>query len=124
MKKPPPPVRHCPFCKARANYCHAENDNTGMVYECRHCPVLVFLHYSQDKEYKDRLEKAEFAIDKQGHLYTWTDNYVKGSSYITDLDVSLFSLQNKSSILIAFPKLMNVTPTNVREKFGFYMIFL
>lgn len=86
--------------------------------------MQVFLHYSQDKEHKDRLEKVEFAIDKQGHLYTWTDNYVKGSSYITDLNVSLFSLQNKSPILIVFPKLMNVTPTNVREKFSFFMVFL
>lgn len=125
MKKPSYPVRNCPFCKEKAEFCHTENNDTGMVYQCMNCPVLVFLHYSHDSREKEaKLDKVVYVIDKQGHLYTWTDNYSKRSSYITDLNVMLLDLKDKNPILVTFPKLMNVTPANVREKFGFYMVFL
>lgn len=122
MKQPKPPTKQCLHCNADLQFWTYENDNTGMVYQCINCPVQTILHYHKDVP--ANLDKIVYVIDRQGHLYTWTDNYTKRTSYITDVTSQVEHLNNRNPVLIDFPKFMNVTPATVREKFGFYMVFL
>lgn len=124
-KQPKPPAKKCPYCKSNLQFWMHENNNTGMVYQCVDCPVQVIFHYSKDtREPDDKLDKTVYVIDKQGHLYTWTDNHTQQTSYITDINVQIDRPKDRDPILINFPKYMNVNPSIVREKFSFYMVFL
>jgi hypothetical protein len=62
-------------------------------------------------------------IDKNERSYTWTNNYTNSISYITDVSPTI-ARDGKSPLLIKFPKIMNINPANVYEKFAFYMVFL
>jgi hypothetical protein len=122
MKKPLPPIRYCPYCQVQLEFSHLESTNEWgrfSVYECLHCPVLVWLHYENDS-----LIKSMFFIDKNEHNYVWVDHYLKNQSYLIDATPSFKGPYDKDPMLIKFPKLMNVTPTNVREKFSFFMVFI
>jgi hypothetical protein len=61
-------------------------------------------------------------IDKNEKNYTWTNNYIRGLSYIVDASVPINN--DRDPVLIRFPKIMSITPANVHEKFAFYMVFL
>lgn len=118
-KQPKPPVKKCPHCKSTLQFWMHENENTRTVYQCIKCPVQVILHYAEEE-----LSKTIYVIDKQGHLYTWTDNHTNQTSYITDITTEMERPKDRDPILIRFPKFMDVNPANVREKFKFYMVFL
>jgi len=61
-------------------------------------------------------------IDKNEKTYMWTNHYIKGISYINYVGVAADNINREP--LLNFPKIMNITPSNVKEKFAFYMVFL
>lgn len=112
---------NCEFCNKPLNLSHKENGDEIEVYDCVHCPVLTsffFLHKDSERI------KTSFMIDKNGRTYIWTNNYINNNSYITDVSLSLSPVTNKDPCLVKFPKIMNINPKNVHEKFKFYMVFI
>ena len=111
---------NCQFCQNRLSISHYEGDGKTAVYQCLECPVLVWFHYIEND-----LTKVVYSIDKNGRNYIWTNNYLRDRSYITDVTPNHESHPlEKDPLLIRFPKLMNVTPANVRERFSFFMVFI
>ena len=111
----------CEFCNREMHLSHLENEKTVEVYDCTHCPILTSFYFKADSGEK---LKVSFMLDRNEKTYIWTNNYVKGISYITDVGVSLSAVKDKDPLVLKFPKIMNINPTNVREKFSFYMVFL
>jgi CRISPR/Cas system-associated protein Cas10 (large subunit of type III CRISPR-Cas system) len=114
-------MNDCEFCGRELHLSHYENNKEIAVYDCTHCPVLTSFYFL-DKE-GERI-KTSFMLDRNEKVYIWTQNYIKGVSYITDVGVTLSAVRDKSPLLIKFPKIMNINPKNVHEKFSFYMVFL
>lgn len=113
-------MMECEFCGRELHLSHMENERTVEVYDCTHCPVLTSFYFNAESD--DRL-KTTFMLDRNEKVYIWTNNYTKGISYITDVGVSL-SMTKENPLVIKFPKIMNINPQNVHEKFSFYMTFL
>lgn len=110
---------NCEFCQKPLKFSHHENNNEVEVYDCHNCKVLTSFYFF----HKDGSQfKTVFMIDKNEKSYTWTNNYVKGISYIVDVGTSIN--KDRDPVLIRFPKIMNISPTNIYEKFAFYMVFL
>lgn len=112
----------CEFCNNELKLSHLENEKTVEVYDCVHCPVMTSFYFKADPS-AEKL-KVSFMLDRKEKVYIWTNNYAKGISYITDVAVSLSSLKDKDPLVLKFPKIMKINPTNVHEKFSFYMVFL
>lgn len=112
---------NCEFCGRDLHLSHYEKNKEIAVYDCTYCPVLTSFYFLE--ETGARL-KTTFMIDRKGRLYMWTNNYTSDNSYITDVNASLSSSFEKDPQLIKFPKIMNITPENVTQKFSFYMTFI
>lgn|SRR5574337_200624 len=110
---------NCEFCNNPLTYSHKENRGEIEVYDCRHCPTLVSFYYFQKEG--TRL-KTVFMIDRKEKLYIWTNNYIKNCSYITDLSPKEGLSPNPK--ILEIPKILPINPSNVLEKFKFYMMFL
>ena len=111
-------MNDCEFCGKELRLSHHENGKEVEVYDCTHCPVLTSFYYMGEHRIK-----TSFFLDKNEHVYIWTNNYTKGISYITDVGVSL-AKDGRDPLLLKFPKIMNINPKNIHEKFSFYMVFL
>lgn len=112
---------NCEFCYQELFFSHYENGfHANKVYDCSNCPVLTSFCFTQENFIKT---KTIFVIDRKKHLYTWTNNYLNNTSYIFDIEASLASFE-KDPCIIRFPKIMNINPNNVYEKFIFYMTWL
>ena len=109
----------CEFCNQSLTFSHHENIKEIEVYDCLHCPVLTSFYYFEDGS----RVKTTFILDKNEKSYMWTNHYGKQISYITDLGVDT-AKAGRDTTLLRFPKIMNVTPLTVYEKFKFYMVFL
>lgn len=113
-------MNDCEFCGKELHLSHMENGKEVEVYDCTHCPNMVSFHFLA----KDGPRiKTVYMLDRNEHVYIWTNNYVKGISYITDVGVTI-AKDGRDPCLIKFPKIMNINPENVNEKFSFYMVFL
>ena len=112
----------CEFCNNDLKFSHLENEKTVEAYDCPNCPVLTSFYFKADAS-KEKL-KVSFMLDRNEKAYIWTNNYVKGISYITDVGVSLSPTGLKDPLILKFPKIMKINPTNIHEKFSFYMVFL
>jgi len=111
---------NCEFCRQPLRFSHHENDKEVDVYDCTHCPVLVSFYCMHESS---KSHKITFLIDRNGKSYMWTNNYLNNNSHITDLGVNV-AREGKDPMILKFPKIMNVNPTNIYEKFAFYMVFL
>lgn len=109
----------CEFCNKPLHLSHYENNKEIAVYDCTNCPVLTSFYYF-DKD--GAPAKTCFLIDKNEKSYMWTNNHINGDSYIQELKVT--SAPGFNPTILKFPKIMNVNPSNVYEKFAFYMVFL
>ena len=83
-----------------------------------------FFHYEASKELDYFLTKIVFMLDKKSKFYMWTNNYAKQTSYITDLSAIFNSSKSSNSMLVEFPKIMNINPQNVAEKLAFYLVWI
>jgi hypothetical protein len=119
---------NCQFCHKELIFCHSESENKIAIYDCKCCPVLVsfhFLHEELELHEPFTVVKIIFLLDRKGKFYTWTNNYTKGTSYITDLNVTLVSsMRGQNPLLIKFPKTMDINPDNVMEKLAFYLVWI
>jgi len=107
---------YCGFCENELDVSHFENGSV-VVYQCSHCPLLILYYFTEED---NLLIKTAFRLEKKGKSYLWTNNHRQECSYITDITV--FS-PNKGH-LVDFPKIMNINPTNVYDKFSLWMTFL
>lgn len=117
---------NCEFCDRNLHLSHYENNKETAVYDCLNCPVLVSYHFflGDQKAGEPVRTKTDYMIDRHGRSYIWTNNYIKNNSYIVDLSVSLGIRENTTPLLVTFPKIMNVNPNNIHEKFSFWVTFL
>jgi hypothetical protein len=117
---------NCEFCGNKCWFSRKENvdkDNKKKyisVYDCMKCPVHTSFYINNEDGSK---VKTVFMLDRNEKVYMWTDHFVKNFSYVTDIGISL-ARDGRDPLIIKFPKLMNVKPTNVLDKFKFYMVFL
>lgn len=111
---------NCEYCHKPLHFSRHENNKEVEVYECNHCPVLVSFHYLH---ITGSPVKTTFMIDKNEKCYLWTNNYIQNISYIHDAGTAA-SREGRDALILNFHKLMNVTPSNIHEKFAFYMVFL
>lgn len=115
----------CEFCKSKCRLSHKENEDREdktkfvAVYDCIHCPVLTSFHVQNEDGV---LIKTVFMLDRNEKTYMWTNHHAKNFSYITDIGIQL-AKDGRDPMILKFPKLMNVNPSNVHDKFKFYMIF-
>jgi hypothetical protein len=119
-------MTNCEFCGKELHLSHYEGGQKIAVYDCTHCPVLTSFHFMTEvgNLATDNMRiKTTFMLDRNEHIYIWTNNYGKGISYITDVGVTL-AKSGRDPLLIKFPKIMNINPQNVHEKFAFYIVFL
>jgi hypothetical protein len=111
---------NCEFCHKPLRFSHHENNKEIEVYDCNNCPVLTSFHYL----HKDGSPvKTTFMLDRNEKCYLWTNNYILNISYIHDLSIPL-AREGRDPMILKFPKIMNINPDNVHEKFSFYMVFL
>jgi len=114
---------NCQFCNKLLTFSRWENDKEIIIYDCKHCPVLVSFYFLYDESSKAHdsyvLTKIVFMIDIKGKLYLWTNNFIKNNSYI----INLYSM-NIDPLVVKFPKIMNITPDNVVERLAFYMLWI
>jgi hypothetical protein len=108
----------CQFCNHPLKFSHNENNKEVEVYDCLNCPVLTSF-YLLHKE--GTPIKTTFMLDRNERFYMWTNHYLNNNSYISVLDGATAVRTNP---ILKFPKVMNLTPQNVYEKFAFYMVFL
>lgn len=112
---------NCQFCQHPLQFSHRENNQEVVVYDCINCPILTsFFHLDEDSP----PIKIIHMIDRNDRLYLWTNNFINNTSYITDLTVTLSSLVYKNPVVVKFPHIMDITPTNVLQKFSFIMTYL
>jgi hypothetical protein len=109
----------CEYCQHDLKFSHHEKSKEIQVYDCTNCPVLVSKYYRKDQF----LVKTTFMLDRNRQVYLWTNDYVNNVSYIVDGNVTLFQ-KGTNPMLLKFPKLMNLTPANVHEKFSYYVVFI
>lgn len=108
----------CQFCRHPLTFSHHENNKEVEVYECRNCPMLIMQHFF----HKDGTAvKTVFMLEKNNHAYLWTNDRLKGYSSITE--ISFTSAPGHNPTILKLPKLVEVTPDNVYQKFSFYMVF-
>lgn len=113
---------NCEYCGRDLHLSHYENNKEMSVYDCTNCPVLVSFYFFENTGV---LAKTVFMVDRHGRSYMWSNNYIKQNSYITDLSVTMSAnMKGKDPTVVTFPKVMNINPKNVHEKFSFYMTFL
>lgn len=108
---------NCEFCQKPLRFSHHENNKEVGVYDCTNCPLLVSFYYLHAD---GKSVKTTFMLDRNQKSYLWTNNYLNNNSHITDLS----SNDGRDPIILKFPKIMNINPDNVYEKFAFYMVFL
>jgi hypothetical protein len=58
-------------------------------------------------------------VERNGRTYLWTNDKIKGYSYISEL-----TLNPGNHLLLKLPKLVEVTPETVAQKLSFYMVFI
>jgi uncharacterized protein (DUF1015 family) len=118
MKKKILPILFCDFCKDELTFSHTENNKLLTVFQCNHCPILIFYYFTQE------LNKARtaFLLDKKEHQYFWTNNYINNCSYI--IEISESSSYDGNGHLVDFPKVMEINPINIFEKFSLWMTFI
>lgn len=116
----------CEFCQSLCHLSHKENEDREnkkkytAVYDCTHCPVLTSFYVDNES---GSVIKTVFMLDRNEKVYMWTNHHLKKISYITDVGVTL-AAAGKNPLILKFPKVMPLTPTNVHDKFKFYMVFL
>lgn len=111
---------NCEFCNKQLRLSRLENEKEVEVYECIHCPVLTSFHCL----HKDGSPiKTTFLLDRNEKCYLWTNNYIQNISYIHDAGTAA-AREGRDPLILKFPKIMNINPTNIYEKFAFYMVFL
>ena len=111
---------NCEFCQKPLRFSHHENNKEVGVYDCTNCPLLVSFYYLHAD---GKSIKTTFTIDRNEKCYLWTNNYIQNISYIHDAGTEA-SREGKDSLILKFPKIMNINPDNIYEKFAFYMVFL
>lgn len=115
---------NCEFCDRELHLSHYEGvGNSVAAYDCTNCPVLVSFYFIKPDFNRT---KTVFWLDKHEKIYMWTNDYTTSTSRITAIDIDHIK---KGSLggdpcLIKFPKIMNINPDNIMERFGFYMVFL
>jgi hypothetical protein len=110
----------CIYCKNKCRLSHKENKDEIEVYDCVRCPVLTSFHIGVPG---GSLVKTVFMLDRNEKVYMWTNHHAKQISYITDVGVTL-SKDGRDPLVVKFPKVMNINPDNVHEKFKMYMLFI
>lgn len=106
----------CQYCKLPMRFSHHENNKEIAVWDCLNCPMMVFSAFLGDHRVK-----TSFFLEKNGKRYIWTNDYVKESTYVSSMEP--IKDINHTPIILRLPKLIDVTPENVYEKFSFYMLF-
>lgn len=110
---------NCEFCGRETFLSHYENSKETAVYDCKHCPVLTSFYVREADSF---ICKIAFLLNRGAKAYIWTNNFVKNTSYISDISPDSGSI--KDPLLFKAPKTINLTPQNVREKLSMYMTFL
>lgn len=109
---------NCQFCNQPLLFSHYENDKEVSIYDCRNCPMLIMFHYLLSE---DKLIKIAFFLNRKKRTYVWVNNFIKNSSYVNEILVAPSSITNNP--VLQLPKLVDVSPENVYQKFSFYMVF-
>lgn len=109
---------NCEFCGREAHLSHYENSKETVVYDCTYCPVLTSFYV---RDVDNVICKIAFMIDKGNKSYIWTNNYLKNTSYITEVGGSS---SDRDPLIFKSPKTLGLTPQNVRGKLSMYMTFL
>ena len=107
----------CEYCKYPIKFSHHENNKEVEVYECLNCPMLIMYSFFHKE---GNLIKTTFMLDRNGRTYLWTNDRLKGHSYISELK-PISTPDNP--LQLKLPKLVDVTPDNVYQKLSFYMVF-
>lgn len=107
----------CQYCKYPLKFSHHENDKEVEVYDCLNCPMLIFSSFL-DKGAEPI--KTTFMVERNGKTYLWTNDKIKGYSYISELALT----PGQNGLLLKLPKLVEVTPETVAQKLSFYMVFI
>lgn len=107
----------CPYCHNHMKFCHHENNKEVSVYDCIECPMLVTCYYLHEEVDPFRIS---FMMDRNGRVYMWTNDRLKGYSYIEELKIEPAI---RDLTVVKLPKLVEVTPETVRQKLSFYMVF-
>lgn len=108
----------CQFCNQELVYSHHENNKEVSIYDCRNCPMLIMFHYLLNETAP---VKIAFFLQKNGRTYVWVNNFINNFSYVTEIVVAPSVIT--SNPILQLPKLVDVTPENVYQKFSFYMVF-
>ncbi len=109
---------NCQFCRKPMKFSHHENEKEISVYDCLECPMLIMSSYVNNDS--DPV-KITFMFENKGKSYMWTNDRIKGYSYLQELKIADNPLHD--IMLLKLPKLVDVTPENVIKKFSFYMVF-
>lgn len=108
----------CQYCKNSLKFSHTENNKEVEVYECFSCPMLIMFSFLNKG---DDPVKTTFLLNRNKKTYLWTNDKIKGISFISDIRVRVSPQDNP--ILVKLPKLVDVTPETVYKKLSFYMVF-
>lgn len=110
----------CEFCHHALSFSHFENNKEVEVYDCTNCPILVSFSFFVEGGLRI---KTVFCIDRNQGLYIWTNNYLNSQSYINEVRVKPGVSVQSVPFTIRFPRIMNITPNNVKEKLALCMVF-
>lgn len=117
VKKKILPSKPCEFCKNELTYSHTENNELLTIYVCNNCPILIFYYFTPEMN----IARTCFTFDKNGGRYFWTNNYIEKTSYIIGLSESPH--RDVREHIVDFPKIMDINPTNIYNKFSLWMTF-
>jgi hypothetical protein len=108
----------CQYCKHPLKLSHYENNKEVSIWDCLSCPIMISFSYLGEK-----LIKTSFFFERNEKRYIWSNDHVKEYSYITVLEPLQKNMLNYNPNILKLPKIINVTPENLYEKFSFYMTF-
>jgi hypothetical protein len=113
----------CEYCENNLLFSHYENQKEIAVYDCTECPILTSFYVYCDSP---AIVKISFMFEKNGHSYIWTNNYITNSSYIVNVSrhIDFSALKDNLGIIVEFPQIMKINPSNVLQKFSFCMCYL
>ncbi len=106
----------CEFCNFHLEFSHSENNI--MIFDCINCPMLISFSFDHNVRVK-----TVFLLDRNQQIYLWTINYLTETSYISSAYYDIL-VNGKIADLVNFPKIMQVSPYNIYQKFNLYMTFL
>lgn len=111
---------NCEFCHHVLAFSHFENLKEVEIYDCKNCPILVSFAFFV----ADGLRiKTIFCIDRNQRLYIWTNNYLTNQSYINEVYYKTRLDLQSEPFTIRFPRIMSLTPDNVKDKLALCMVF-